>query len=219
MNMKKYAVIVAGGSGKRFGSETPKQFLLIKGLPVLMHTVKRFHDSGCEVKLVLPEAHKYYWSSLCNEYDFSVPHEVIVGGKERFHSVKNGVDSIVENGLVAVHDGVRPLVTSSMINSGFDLAEEKECAIPFVDVRDSMREEKNLKFERVDRSKYKLIQTPQIFRVDRLQELMDCEFDESFTDEATMWEVKGGELFFFEGDHQNLKITYPSDLKFAEAVI
>ena len=106
-----------------------------------------------------------------------------------------------------------------MINSGFQLAANKGCAVPFIDVRDSMREKRDKIYTRVDRSRYKLIQTPQIFKIDKIKELMDCDYEECFTDEATLWEDKGEKLYFFEGDHQNIKITYPSDLKFAEAVI
>lgn len=217
--IKKYAVIVAGGSGKRFGSEIPKQFLLVNNEPILMHTIRKFHLSNCNIILVLPEVQIAYWKDLCESYSFNINHAIVPGGKERFHSVKNGIDSINEEGVVAVHDGVRPLLSAEMIDEGFRLAEQKGVAIPFVDVRDSMRKVVGDKMIRVDRSEFKLIQTPQVFDVKRLKDLMDCEYQDSFTDEATLWEEKGGELFYYQGEHQNLKITYPADLIYAEAVL
>ena len=151
-------------------------------------------------------------------YEFEYQVHLVEGGEERFHSVKNGVDSITEHGCVAVHDSVRPLVTKKMIEDGFTLAENSGSAIPIVSVRDSMRIESKDGYHRVDREDYKMVQTPQVFEVQTLQEVMNCEYEENFTDEATLWEDKGKSLYFFDGDHQNIKITYPSDLTYAEAV-
>ena len=216
--MKRFAVIVAGGKGKRFGGQIQKQFRDVFGRPVIMHTIEAFAVQGCKVILVLPKDQFDYWNQLCEMYEFEYQVHLVEGGEERFHSVKNGVDSITEHGCVAVHDAVRPLVTKKMIEDGFTLAENSGSAIPIVSVRDSMRIESKDGYHRVDREDYKMVQTPQVFEVQTLQEVMNCEYEENFTDEATLWEDKGKSLYFFDGDHQNIKITYPSDLTYAEAV-
>jgi 2-C-methyl-D-erythritol 4-phosphate cytidylyltransferase len=216
--MKRFAVIVAGGKGKRFGGQTPKQFRNVCGLPVIMHTIEAFAAQGCKVILVLPKDQFDYWNQLCEMYEFEYQVNLVEGGKERFHSVKNGVNSIADPGCVAVHDGVRPLVTKKMIEKGFVLAENRGSAIPVVSVRDSMRIASESGYHSVNREDYKMVQTPQVFDLKNLQEVMDCDYEKNFTDEATLWENKGKSLYFFEGDHQNIKITYPSDLTYAEAV-
>lgn len=216
--MKRFIVIVAGGKGLRMGSEIPKQFLLLKGKPVLIRTMESFYsfDSSAEIIVVLPQSQIEYWKELCEKYGNAIPHTIVEGGKERFNSVQNGINSITENGFVAIHDGVRPLVSSQMLERGFEVAEKHGCAIPYVDSVDSLRVVDGEKTEILNRSIVKRIQTPQIFEVQKLQKVMNVDYKPEFTDEASVWECAGEKLHFYEGDQQNIKITSPIDLKIAE---
>lgn len=217
--MKRFAVILAGGQGKRFGGQIPKQFRDINGRPVIFYTIEKFATQGCKVILVLPEDKFDYWNQLSEMYEFEYSVELVAGGEERFHSVKNGIDSITEEGEVAIHDAVRPLVTSEMIEDGFTLAQTSGSAIPVVTIRDEIRiVDRKEGYTPVNRESYKRVQSPQIFDVKALQEVMDCDYSDEYSDEATLWESRGKSLYFFDGDHQNIKITYPSDLIYAEAV-
>lgn len=216
--MKRFIVIVAGGKGLRMGSEIPKQFLLLNGKPVLIRTMESFYsfDSSAEIIVVLPQSQIEYWKELCEKYGNTIPHKIVEGGKERFYSVQNGINSIKGNGLVAVHDGVRSLVSKQMLERGFTMAEQCGCAVPFVDSVDSLRIIDGDTTEVLNRSIVKRIQTPQIFDVKRLQQVMNAEYRPEFTDEATVWELSGNKLYFYEGDFRNIKITTPEDLRIAE---
>lgn len=216
--MKRFIVIVAGGKGLRMGSEIPKQFLLFKGKPVLIRTMESFYsfDSSAEIIVVLPQSQIEYWRELCEKYGNTIPHKIVEGGKERFNSVQNGINSIKENGIVAVHDGVRPIVSKQMLERGFTMAEQYGCAVPFVDSVDSLRVIDGDTTEVLNRSIVKRIQTPQIFDVKKLQKVMNAEYRPEFTDEATVWELSGSKLYFYEGDFRNIKITTPEDLRIAE---
>lgn len=216
--MKRYAVIVAGGKGLRMGNDIPKQFLLLQGRPILMHSIDAFYsyDSTIQCIVVLPEQQVPYWKELCIKHNFTTPHTIVFGGKERFYSVKNGVFSITTDGVVAVHDGVRPLLSKELLDAGFTLAEQTGSAVPFVDSIDSLRIIDGGKTQSVDRSVIKRIQTPQIFDIETLKKAMNQEYTASFTDEASVWEQFGKKLFFYPGSTSNIKITTPTDLAIAE---
>ena len=203
--MNKSVIIVAGGSGKRMQSEVPKQFLLLANKPLLMHTIHAFisYDTTIEIILVLPESQFDYWKSLCKEYHFNVPHTLCSSGTERFYSVKNGLASIKHNGLVAIHDGVRPLVSQKTIHICFALAEEKGNATPSLSLTDSVRELTPKGSMAVERDRLRNIQTPQIFKVDELKQAYLQDYHPSFTDDASVLEKAGlidviGQENFFE---------------------
>lgn len=203
------------------GNAVPKQFLLLNGKPVLQRSLEAFaaFDPTMTCIVVLPETQISYWKDLCEKYSCNVPHVVVSGGKERFDSVKNGLKAISAEGFVAVHDGVRPLVTMEMLRDGFETAEKFGSAIPYVDSVDSLRMIDGETSKTLDRTKIKRIQTPQIFDVSQLKGVMDVEYRQEFTDEASVWELAGKKLYFYKGSEQNIKITTPSDLKIAEALL
>ena len=205
----------------RMGNAVPKQFLLLNGKPVLQRSLEAFaaFDPTMTCIVVLPETQISYWKDLCEKYSCNVPHVVVSGGKERFDSVKNGLKAISTEGIVAVHDGVRPLVTMEMLRNGFETAEKFGSAIPYVDSVDSLRMIDGETSKTLDRTKIKRIQTPQIFDVSQLKDVMDVEYRLEFTDEASVWELAGKKLYFYKGSEQNIKITTPSDLKIAEALL
>jgi 2-C-methyl-D-erythritol 4-phosphate cytidylyltransferase len=218
--IRKYALIVAGGSGTRMGAAMPKQFLLIKGKPVLMHTLEVFHSvSGVSLILVLATSEINRWKELCKEYSFIIPHHIVEGGDTRFHSVRNGLNTIEEDGLVAIHDGVRPLVSIDIINQSFIAAEEKGNAIACVKLKDSIREKLLLGGSRnLNRNNYFLIQTPQTFQVNLIKEAYSLATHYNFTDDAgVLEEMNKQEIHLIEGSYQNIKITTPEDLFIAEA--
>lgn len=203
------------------GNAVPKQFLLLNGKPVLQRSLEAFaaFDPTMTCIVVLPETQISYWKDLCEKYSCNVPHLVVSGGKERFDSVKNGLKVISAEGFVAVHDGVRPLVTMEMLRDGFETAEKFGSAIPYVDSVDSLRMIDGETSKILDRTKIKRIQTPQIFDVSQLKDVMDVVYRLEFTDEASVWELAGKKLYFYKGSEQNIKITTPSDLKIAEALL
>lgn len=203
------------------GNAVPKQFLLLNGKPVLQRSLEAFaaFDPTMTCIVVLPETQISYWKDLCEKYSCNVPHLVVSGGKERFDSVKNGLKAISAEGFVAVHDGVRPLVTMEMLRDGFETAEKFGSAIPYVDSVDSLRMIDGETSKTLDRTKIKRIQTPQIFDISQLKDVMDVEYRLEFTDEASVWELAGKKLYFYKGSEQNIKITTPSDLKIAEALL
>lgn len=214
-------IIVAGGRGKRMNSQIPKQFIPIAGLPVLMRSIVKFHDydNATDIILVLPETEIDFWKNLCAQYHFNVQHTIVAGGNSRFQSVKNGLDSIHYDGLVAVHDGVRPFVSIATIRESFDVAAQKGNAIAAIVPKDSIRMA-NDKNESValDRSKCYLIQTPQTFQIALLKKAFEIEEDESFTDDATVVEALGVKINLIGGTYQNIKITTPEDLVLAQAI-
>ncbi len=170
--------------------------------------------------VVLPENEIDTWRELCSHHLFQIPHDVVAGGIQRFDSVKNGLDHIGnKEGLVAIHDGVRPLVTTNIINSSYEVAAEKGNAIVAVPLKDSIRVQENDGNRMVDRSKYYLIQTPQTFRIDLIKSAFDTEYENSFTDDATVLEAYGESINLIEGDYRNIKITTPEDLIIAEAFL
>ena len=215
-----YALIVAGGKGLRMGGELPKQFLPIGGKPVLMRTLEAFYAYNPEIHiiLVLPHSQQSYWTELCAEHSFSLPHTVADGGETRFHSVKNGL-AYVEPGLVGVHDGVRPFVSRQVIERCYQLAETKKAVIPVVDVVETIRHLTDTGSETVSRSDYKLVQTPQVFDVELLRRAYAQEYTSFFTDDASVVEAMGESVYLAEGNRENIKITTPFDLKISSVLV
>lgn len=214
--MNQYALVVAGGSGLRMGTEIPKQFLLLKGEPVLMHTLRKFKLCK-QIVLVLPAAQIGYWNELCTKYNFTLPHTIVQGGSERFYSVLNGLNALPNDGLVAIHDGVRPCVSVDVINEAFVTAEKLGNAIVAVPSKDSIRMVNDGKSVAVDRSKYYLIQTPQVFNLPLLKEAYSSTvYQTTFTDDASVFEHANHQINLVKGEYTNIKITTPEDLPLAE---
>ncbi len=216
--MKKYALIVAGGSGSRMNSSVPKQFMLLRGMPVLMHTIKRFaaYDPSVEIIIVLPHNQFSTWKGLCAEYNFAVEHILVQGGSVRFESVKNGLSKIPGEGLVAIHDGVRPLVSSETIKRCFETAESKGNAVPVMPLIESIRYVEGETNKAVDRKSYVTIQTPEVFRVSEIKTAYETDYLDVFTDDASVFEYAGHKINLVEGNKENIKITHPVDIIVAE---
>lgn len=216
-----YAVIVAGGQGTRMGTAMPKQFLELEGKPVLHHTLQAFIDAlpGVHLILVLPAHQVSYAQMVLQTFPARIDLTIVTGGETRFHSVKNGLQGIPEDGIILVHDGVRPLVTPTLIQRCYRQAVEKGSAIPAIPVTDSMRLINDEGSEPVDRSQLRIIQTPQTFRASVLLPAFDQPYSEGFTDEATVVEAYGDEVFLTEGERSNLKITTPEDMVIAAALL
>ena len=219
--MKHYAIIVAGGSGNRMQTETPKQFLLLKNLPVLMHTIKAFAQSDTQPKilLVLNKEQQGYWGRLCDEFNFRIPHQVIDGGTERFHSVKNAILTIEEDSYVAIHDAVRPLVSKALIDNCYKQAGIQGNVIAAVQSSDSVRMLRDEKTSALKRDEIYLVQTPQTFSINILKEAYNQGFATHFTDDASVVESIGQNINIIEGERGNIKITYPIDLELAELLL
>ena len=216
--MKRYVIIVAGGKGLRMGGDIPKQFVEIKGLPVLMHTINRFHsfDSSIDIIVALPVDQQDYWKELCSKYKFEIPHTIVDGGDTRFHSVKNGLDQVSGEGVVAVHDGVRPFVSDEVLKRCFSMAQEKEAVVPVIDVFETIRHIADGMSNTVPRDEYKLVQTPQVFLINLLKKAYSQPYVPSFTDDASVVEAMGHKVTLVEGNRENIKLTTPFDLKLAE---
>ena len=220
IQMNKAAILVAGGKGMRMGTSLPKQYLLLAGKPVLMHTLEKFFsaDPSLHLILVLPKDDFDYWRSLCSLHHFELPHNLVSGGESRFQSVKNGLMALpFQEGLVAIHDGVRPFVSQKVILNSFELAAEKGSAIPVVALKDSLRKVESAgasSFQ--DRTHYRLVQTPQTFQLKPLLQAFAVEELAIFTDDATVYEHQGWEISLMEGNPENIKLTTPEDLAFAE---
>ena len=229
MSIKKAVVIVAGGKGLRMQTEIPKQFIEINGLPILMHTLLNFQgfDDEIQIILVLPEEHLDFWISLCERYYFGVKHKIVVGGETRFQSVLNGLKQLSDVELVAIHDGVRPLVSHEAIERCFNVALQTGAAIPVVDCVESVREVKDGLSCSVDRSRYKLVQTPQVFEKQLLLKAYEQAFSPLFTDDASVVESYFAlqndnakrQIMLVEGNRENIKITTQFDLIIAEAIL
>ena len=216
--MKKNTIIVAGGKGQRMGRDLPKQFIVIGGEPILMHTLRRFYEVvRDDIFVVLPKEHIDYWDTLCSEYHFDIPHRVVEGGSTRFYSVKKGLDAIVNTeGCVAIHDGVRPFPSCELIENAFLTAFQTGSAVPVFPVTDSMRCISSEGSEIVDRSKYCIVQTPQVFNLELLKRAYEQPFNEMFTDDASVFEAAGGKVTLINGNRENIKLTHPADLLWAE---
>jgi len=219
--MKKYAIIVAGGTGKRMGKSLPKQFLKLGEAPILMHTLQAFHIADPEIELIitLPQEEIQFWDELNIWHQNYIEHRIVPGGETRFHSVKNALE-YVEGGLVAVHDGVRPFVSSDIINRSFEQAKKKNAVVTAVAMKDSVRQVDNEgNSKNIDRASLRMVQTPQTFDVELLKSAYNTSFQNSFTDDASVVEAQGYSITIIDGDYQNIKITTPEDLIVAEALL
>ena len=227
--MKLQVIIVAGGKGLRMGGEVPKQFLPVGGVPVLMRTLRRFHEtllalhhaSGEEADpvliLVLPREQQDYWHSLCREHRFEIPCRLADGGSTRFHSVLSGLSRADAEGLIGVHDGVRPFVSAEVIRAAYAAAAASGAAVPVLPSIESLRRvEADGTSHPVERAAYRLVQTPQVFRADLLRAAYEQPYSDFFTDDASVVEACGQPMTLVEGNRENIKITTPWDLQIAE---
>lgn len=219
-HLKEYALIVAGGKGTRINSKLPKQFIALNGKPILLHTIEAFfkYSEKISVVLVLPKDDFGIWDSICKEFNFNRPITLQNGGETRFQSVKNGLNKIDGEGLVAIHDGVRPLVSSDLIRASFRLAAVHGSAVASVRLKESIRITDQDTTKAVDRSKFRLIQTPQTFNLQLIKKAYQIKEDASLTDDASVAEKSGHKISLFEGSYENIKITTPEDLVVAEAL-
>lgn len=218
MKQSKCVIVVAGGKGLRMGSDIPKQFLELCGKPVLMHTLERFYQYSPDIKivLVLPAEQMDFWGKLCKKHRFNITHTIVQGGSERFYSVKNGLKQ-VDTEFVAVHDGVRPLVSMETMERCFSEVEKHSAVVPVIDLVDSIRFVENTDISRpANRADYKLVQTPQVFRTDILKKSYELPFSNRFTDDASVVESAGNHVTLVKGNRENIKITTEVDLKIAE---
>lgn len=219
-NKMDYVIIVAGGKGLRMGGDIPKQFMTVGGRPILMRTLERFREYSEELRiiLVLPKEQHEYWQQLCKEYDFTVEHQVTTGGETRFHSVKNGLALIPndEQGVVGVHDGVRPFVSTEVIDRCYETARTEHAVIPVTPVVETLRDITQNK--NVYRENYKIVQTPQTFDIQLLKAANEQPYSEAFTDDASVVEAFGSRVTMVEGNRENIKLTTPFDLKIAETL-
>ncbi len=217
------AIIVAGGVGKRMGRSVPKQFLLLGDRPILMHTIEKFAMAYDHIDLDIivvmhPDYHDY-WKDLIHHYNFNIPHTLADGGKERFFSVRNGLKRASQHGLIAVHDGVRPLISTDFLQKIYEEAIEYGNAVPYIRPKNSVRIEENGHNHAIDRNTVRLIQTPQLFPAAELKQAYKQEYKSHFTDDATVYESLGQTIHLIEGEEQNIKITTETDLYLAEIIL
>jgi 2-C-methyl-D-erythritol 4-phosphate cytidylyltransferase len=219
--MKKFALIVAGGKGSRMGLTVPKQFLEIAGKPVLLWTIEKFleFDFETEIIVVLPEGQFGAWKNLCEKYQFRKTLTLAKGGETRFQSVKNGLDKIEGEGIVFIHDGVRPLVSLATLENCYQTAKEKGNALPVSPVVESLRKITEKGNSHVDRDQYRLVQTPQTFQLEIIKKAYLQPENELFTDDASVCESAGEKIVLVEGNPENIKITNPVDLRIAELLL
>ncbi len=219
--MKKFALIVAGGTGSRMGEKIPKQFIELNSRPVLMHTFDAFakYDKQIEFILVLPETEVEFWNKLCQKHHFEHKYQLAFVGETRFHSVKNGLNLIREDGIVFIHDGVRPLVSTQTFTNCYNRAIETGNALPVIPVTESVRLVDNAGNRAVDRSKYYLVQTPQTFQTALIKKAYQQTYSKLFTDDASVLENLGEVISLVDGNRENIKITYPEDIIIAQSFL
>ena len=215
--MSNFSVIItAAGIGKRMGSSLPKQFILVKEKPLLMHTIEKFYhfDSTIQIIVTLPEVWREYWEALIVENDFKIPHRVVVGGEERYHSIKNALQ-FCHGEYVAIHDGVRPLVSHNTLKNCTQNIRKHEAIIPVIPLIDSLRKKKGTSSEVVNRSDYILVQTPQCFTKNVIEKAYELPYHEGITDDASLVEEAGFSIATVDGNVENIKVTCQADLKYA----
>ena len=219
--MKKYVIIVAGGSGTRMNNAVPKQFVELRGKPVLMHTIEKFTSAFPEISIVVVLAKQLNedWKSLCTKFNFTIPHQLTDGGETRYHSVKNGLALIPDACVVGIHDAARPLVSKETILKTFQTAETLGNASPAVFLNESIRYLKGKENCAVDRAHYSIIQTPQCFHSDLIKKAFLKAYKPEFTDDASVLESFGEKINLVEGNIENIKITTSQDLIIAEALM
>jgi len=214
--MNRYAVIVAAGSGMRMGAPIPKQFLEVGGRPILMHTLNRFvaFDASIRLVVVLHPDYIEFWRSLCEKHDYSVPHSIVSGGSERFFSVQNAIQSLLdtEEAIVGIHDAVRPMVSVATLERCYATVQETGSAVPCISVNDSMRIVDADGNRSINRSSLRIIQTPQCFRLNLLRRSFTQEYNTAFTDDASVVEALGESIELVEGNRENIKVTTPEDM-------
>lgn len=215
--MKHAVIISAGGKGKRMQSDLPKQFMVVNGKPIILHTIQKFisFDPHIEIVVVLPEDFVPLWEEICEKYFFTAAHKVALGGTERFHSIQNGLKEVTAD-LVAVHDAVRPFVSVDLINRCFDHLQNADAVVPVYDIHESMRKKQGTNSVSVNRIDYKLVQTPQCFKKSVLEKAYQQQYSPLFTDDASVAEATGFQITCCEGIRENIKITTPFDIKLAE---
>ena len=219
-----YIIIVAGGKGLRMGGDIPKQFLPVAGIPVLMRTMMRFREYSPDIQiiLVLPKAQQEYWNSLCRQHQFNIPYLLADGGKTRFHSVQNGLALVPDDadGVVGVHDGVRPFVSLDTIRRCYDEARSSKAVVPVIPVVETVRHlAADGSSRTVPRDEYRLVQTPQCFDIQLLKAANKQPYNDGFTDDASVVEAYGYSIMLVDGNRENIKITTPGDMKMAEMLI
>ena len=217
--MKKYAIIVAGGQGQRLGSEIPKQFLLINKRPVIFYSIENFLAVADEVIVVLPLSHFQYWDELCNKYQFDLKIKVVAGGVTRASSVMNGLAVLPEEGIVAIHDAVRPLVSTNLIEAVFNETQKSRSAVPVIPMRESLRVKALNKTQSINRDEYLVVQTPQGFMLSDIKNAYRQAAGAIFSDDAGVYEKAGMTIHHLEGETSNIKITFREDIAIAEAIL
>lgn len=218
--IKKQIIIVAGGKGLRMGTDIPKQFLPINGKPILMYTIETFFrfDNQIGIILVLPKEQHIYWNELCKEHHFTIVHQIAEGGETRFHSVKNGLSLAANDGIIGIHDGVRPFVAQEVIARCYDAASHYEAVVPVIDIIETVRQIDAQNSVTVDRDAYKLVQTPQVFTALLIKEAYEQDYTPHFTDDASVVEAMGKSITLVQGNRENIKITTPFDIQIANAL-
>ena len=217
--MKTSVLIVAGGSGNRFKDTTPKQFLIIKEKPLLMHTIERFSHLH-EIYIVLPKNHVPLWEKLCMNYNFEIKHTVVFGGRNRFTSVKNGLSKIKNSDIVLIHDGVRPVVSKKLIENLINSVDTNIGVVPVVPTNESIRYIDKTTSKAVNRENYYKVQTPQCFLFNEIFKAYNQEFNQIFTDDASVFEsARENKIITVKGEIDNLKITYPKDIHLVNTIL
>ena len=218
--MERSIIITAGGIGKRMGGNQPKQFLMLAGKPVLMHTIERLHafDPTAQLIITLPQEHISSWEILVHQFSFPIQHEIVAGGKERFHSIQNALPFCKGN-IIAVHDGVRPFVSNETLVQLFSTVLEKKAVIPVVLPKESMRKVDGEESHAVERSAYRIVQTPQVFTAEILRKAYEQPFTDFITDDASLVEQLGVKIHLVEGNEENIKLTTPIDLVLGELIL
>jgi len=219
--MKDFSVIItAGGIGKRMGGDLPKQFIEVAGKPILLHTISIFYkyNSGAQIIVTLPEDWKDYWNDLLKKHNFKIPHTIVSGGEERFHSIKNALEAC-KSPHVFVHDGVRPLVAVETLNRCSEALQFHKAVIPVVGMKESIRWVEGSQSKALKRSEYRIVQTPQCFERELLVQAYNQPFHEGITDDASLVEELGQRIECVEGNDENIKVTTPTDLIIAEGLL
>lgn len=219
--MKKHSIIVAGGTGSRMKDEVPKQFMLINGKPVILYSIEAFYayDTSVQIILVIHPDYLNYWNQMCEKIKISVPFKIVTGGKTRFDSVKNGLKLIEEDGLIAIHDAARPVITNEFIRNLFSEAEKYGSAMPGIPLNDTIRVIEGNTSRQIDRTFLRAMQTPQVYKVSELKKAYDQPFQPLFTDDASVMQSAGFNLHLVEGLAVNIKITNPGDMVMAETFL
>lgn len=216
--MKNTVIIVAGGRGKRMGTDIPKQFLLLNGKPIILHSIQHFldFDSNIKIIIVLPEEHVTMWKTMCSDFAFHVEHSIALGGETRYHSVKNGLQLVDKCDFIAIHDSVRPNITGQFVENCFLQAIKNGNAVPAISINESLRVIHENENKPLDRDNVRIIQTPQVFSFSLLKEAYNLPYEKKFTDDASVFESYRQKIHLVPGLYDNIKITHPSDLSYME---